>query len=180
MSTNIYDIFRQFLYENDCEEQFDKAFYEQCGANVLDENLSDILVIDETFLNRCFDWTKTIEGRDFWKTIDELWWKMYLQIAKAMKNHPKIDSILKKIDKGMSDEDKRKILAQSKSDFTIGQHWGLGAWVRDNYSDNEQLRKEIAATQGYLTWQTIHRDNVSEIILEMYYDYLKKATIDNA
>ena len=43
---NIYQTFRRFLRDNDCERQFDAAFYEQCGANVLDETLADILVID--------------------------------------------------------------------------------------------------------------------------------------
>lgn len=34
--------FRRFLRENGCEREFDAAFYEQCGANVLDETLADI------------------------------------------------------------------------------------------------------------------------------------------
>jgi len=75
MSTSIYETFRKFLRDNDCEQQFDNAFYTQCGANVLDETLADILVIDETFLNRCFDWSKTVEGRQFWKDLDDKWWK---------------------------------------------------------------------------------------------------------
>ena len=74
---NIYQTFRQFLRDNDCERQFDRVFYTQCGANVLDETLADILVIDEAFLNRCFDWSKTPEGREFWKDIDDKWWKQF-------------------------------------------------------------------------------------------------------
>jgi len=77
MATSIYKTFRKFLRDNDCERQFDNAFYTQCGANVLDENLADFLVIDETFLNRCFDWTKTVEGRRFWKDLDDKWWKFF-------------------------------------------------------------------------------------------------------
>jgi len=78
MATSIYKSFRKFLRDNGCERQFDNAFYTQCGANVLDETLADILVIDEAFLNRCFDWTKTAEGRQFWKELDDKWWKKYL------------------------------------------------------------------------------------------------------
>ena len=78
MATSIYKTFRQFLRDNDCERQFDNAFYTQCGANVLDETLADILVIDEAFLNRCFDWSKTVEGRQFWKDLDDKWWQTYL------------------------------------------------------------------------------------------------------
>ncbi len=73
----LYQTFRAFLRDNDCERQFDRAFYTQCGANVLDETLADILVIDETFLNRCFDWSRTEEGRQFWKELDDKWWKKY-------------------------------------------------------------------------------------------------------
>lgn len=29
--------FRSFLRKNECEQQFDAAFYSQCGANYLDE-----------------------------------------------------------------------------------------------------------------------------------------------
>ena len=71
----IYQTFRKFLRDNDCERQFDEAFYVQCGANVLDETLADIIVIDEGFFGRCFDWSKTAQGRKFWKDIDALWWK---------------------------------------------------------------------------------------------------------
>lgn len=55
--------FRSFLRKNECEQQFDAAFYSQCGANYLDETLAGILVIDEFFFGRCFDWSKTPEGR---------------------------------------------------------------------------------------------------------------------
>lgn len=63
MAKNIYQTFRRFLRDNGCERQFDVAFYEQCGANVLDEILADILVIDEGFFGRVFRWDLTPEGR---------------------------------------------------------------------------------------------------------------------
>ncbi len=78
--------FRSFLRDNDCERQFDAAFYAQCGANVLDETLADILVIDECFLARAFDWRKTPEGREFWKDIDDKWWRLCR--ARAMNHIP--------------------------------------------------------------------------------------------
>ena len=77
MPQNIYTTFRHFLRDNDCERQFDLAFYTQCGANRLDETLADILVIDEAFLGRCFDWSKTPEGRQFWYPISDRWWQLY-------------------------------------------------------------------------------------------------------
>ena len=77
MTQNIYSIFRRFLRENDCEKQFDAAFYTQCGANYLDETLAGILVLDEFFFGRCFDWSKTPEGRPFWKEIDQKWWDAF-------------------------------------------------------------------------------------------------------
>lgn len=36
-------LFRKFLRDNDCELQFDAAFYEQFGANDLDKTIADIL-----------------------------------------------------------------------------------------------------------------------------------------
>jgi len=74
----LYRRFRAFLRSSGCEHQFDRAFYAQCGANVLDETLAEMLVIDETFINRCFDWAKTQEGREYWKRVDGLWWEVFL------------------------------------------------------------------------------------------------------
>ena len=77
MANNIYQTFRNFLRQNDCEKQFDTAFYIQCGANYLDETLAGILVIDEFFFGRCFDWSKTPEGREYWKEVNRRWWKQW-------------------------------------------------------------------------------------------------------
>ena len=76
MPMDTYKIFRKFLRDNDCEQQFDAAFYEQCGANVLDKTLADILVIDEGFFGRVFRWDVTPEGREYWKEIDMRWFKL--------------------------------------------------------------------------------------------------------
>lgn len=75
-----YQSFRKFLRDNECERQFDTAFYAQCGANRLDETLADILVIDEYFFGRAFDWRKTPEGREFWLGIDDKWWRRCLEL----------------------------------------------------------------------------------------------------
>ena len=75
---SIYDTFRSFLRANNCEGEFSRNFFIQCGSNRFDSTLADIMVIDESFVARCFDWTRTPEGRDYWKNIDALWWKTYL------------------------------------------------------------------------------------------------------
>ena len=87
---NIYQTFRQFLRDNDCERQFDTAFYVQCGAKVLGETLADILVIDEGFFGRVFRWDLTPEGREFWKDIDNKWWKYYDKFVPKSR-HPSPD-----------------------------------------------------------------------------------------
>lgn len=90
-----------------------------------------------------------------------------------MKKHPNIDGVLKELDERITEQDKRKILAMSKTEFTIGQHFGMGLWIRNRYSGNEQLLKEIAAAQD-TDCRLIHRDDVSGFILEKYYDHLKR------
>ena len=79
MPMDTYKVFRKFLRDNDCEQQFDAAFYEQCGANVLDKTLADILVIDEGFFGRVFRWDVTPEGREYWKEIDMRWFKLMVK-----------------------------------------------------------------------------------------------------
>jgi len=82
MEQSLYQRLRSFLRDQNCEKEFDRAFYLQCGANYLDERLSEYLVIDESFFGRCFDWCKTKEGRQYWKDIDTLWWNAFLSQPK--------------------------------------------------------------------------------------------------
>jgi len=82
MQQSLYRRFRSFLRNQNCEKEFDRAFYAQCGFNYLDERLSEYLVIDESFFGRCFDWNKTIEGHQYWKDIDTLWWNTFFSEAK--------------------------------------------------------------------------------------------------
>lgn len=70
-----YSRFLEFLQRNDCEEAFNRAFYEQNGYNRMDERLWDILDPDECFFNQCLNWSKTREGKEFWKEIDEKWYR---------------------------------------------------------------------------------------------------------
>ena len=80
-----YKIFRKFLRDNDCEQKFDAAFYERCGANVLDKTLADILVIDEGFFGRVFRWDVTPEGREYWKEIDMRWFDKFQNLRKKQR-----------------------------------------------------------------------------------------------
>jgi len=80
MERSIFHVFREFLRDNGCLQQFDRNFYTQSGANRLDETLAAYMVIDEAFLNRCFDWSHTPEGREYWKGIDEKWWNLFFAL----------------------------------------------------------------------------------------------------
>lgn len=75
MNSIKYETFLEFLRRNDCEEAFQRAFYEQNGNNFMDRRLWEFLDPDECFINTCLNWSKTKEGRDYWKTIDELWYQ---------------------------------------------------------------------------------------------------------
>jgi len=68
-----FEEFMSFLTENRCIKEFDLEFERQSPGYHLDANLWDILGGDEYFLSRAFDWSVTLQGRDFWKDIDEKW-----------------------------------------------------------------------------------------------------------
>lgn len=70
-----YDTFLDFLKRNNCEEAFQRAFYDQNGNNFMDRRLWEFLDPDECFFNTCLNWSKTKEGREYWKAIDELWYQ---------------------------------------------------------------------------------------------------------
>lgn len=74
-----YNRFRDFLRENGCEEAFDRAFaaYNHCA--VLDLNLWELLGTDESLFGWCFDWSETVEGREYWKEIDRKWFELCLK-----------------------------------------------------------------------------------------------------
>lgn len=68
-----FEEFMSFLTENRCIKEFDLEFERQSPGYHLDANLWDILGGDEYFLSRAFDWSVTLQGRDFWKDISEKW-----------------------------------------------------------------------------------------------------------
>lgn len=68
-----FEEFMSFLMENGCMKEFDLEFERQSPGYHLDANLWDILGGDEYFLSRAFDWSVTLQGRDFWKDISEKW-----------------------------------------------------------------------------------------------------------
>ena len=75
-----YRKFRQFLRDNNCERQFDDAFYSQCGCNRFDETLADVMGIDESFFAHVFQWHRTPEGRAFWLNISDRWLERFPKI----------------------------------------------------------------------------------------------------
>ena len=72
-----YAEFLSFLRENNCEVQFTRAFHDQNGCHFMDERLWELMQADECFFNQAFNWSRTVEGREFWHRIDELWFARY-------------------------------------------------------------------------------------------------------
>lgn len=75
------------------------------------------------------------------------------------------------LDTMLSDEEKKSALAQSRSEFAINEHFGLGAWIRNNwvYGDEKGIglfAKEECRLQ--------HPDSISGDFLERYHDHLKR------
>ena len=71
-----YQLFRNFLREQGCEEAFDRAFYLYNDFTRLDESLweaGDAACI----VGHALDWRATPEGREFWLNIDRLWYNLH-------------------------------------------------------------------------------------------------------
>ena len=64
--------FRAFLREQDCEEAFDRAYYQYNDFTSLDEALWEVGNAEYIFAH-AFDWRTTPEGREFWLKIDRKW-----------------------------------------------------------------------------------------------------------
>lgn len=75
-----YDFFLDFLRENSCEHQFKVAFERQNTNLIMDERLWEMLSPDEALFGFIFNWAVTAEGRDYWKDIDEKWYKKVTNI----------------------------------------------------------------------------------------------------
>lgn len=67
-----YKTFRRFLQEQQCEDAFDRAFYQYNDFTLLDEALWEASNA-ECIFGHAFDWKETPEGRDFWLNIDRIW-----------------------------------------------------------------------------------------------------------
>ena len=78
-----YETFMNFLQEKGCLDIFNEAFQTQAPGYRLDANLWDILGGDEFFLGRVFDWTKTVQGRDYWAQIDSEWYELAMDTLKS-------------------------------------------------------------------------------------------------
>jgi len=78
-----YSLFQQFLRDNACETQFHRAFHDQSlNLGWMDRYIAEeLFIIDETFINRCFNWEDTPQGREYWRIIDEKWFTLYMQLA---------------------------------------------------------------------------------------------------
>lgn len=70
-----YQLFRNFLREQGCEEAFDRAFYLHNDYTLLDESLWEAAEVAYIFCH-AFDWSATPEGREYWLTIDRKWNKI--------------------------------------------------------------------------------------------------------
>ena len=60
------------------EEAFDRAFAAYNHFAVLDFNLWELIGTDESLFGWCFDWSETVEEREYWKEIDRKWFEVCL------------------------------------------------------------------------------------------------------
>jgi hypothetical protein len=81
-NTLTYRDFRDFLKSKNCEDEFDRAFYEQNGCTRFDAALWDIIedVADDVrnLFGYSFNWSKTPEGVQFWRNVDLMWYNYYI------------------------------------------------------------------------------------------------------
>lgn len=94
----------------------------------------------------------------------------------------------KMLDDLLTDEDIRTYLSQSKEDFVADQHFGLGAWIRNNWiygaeDEEECFLRRLAECRTMLTGPSHFKDDevffyppdmLSEMFLKRYYDHLKR------
>ena len=74
------------------------------------------------------------------------------------------------LDKQLSDSLKKEIVKKTKEDFCVNEHFGLGLWIRNNW----QLWHLSRLYAYFREKGIIQPDNISSLILEEYYDYLKQ------
>ncbi|MBR5174640.1 MAG: hypothetical protein IKW89_01780 [Bacteroidales bacterium] len=76
------------------------------------------------------------------------------------------------LDTMLSDEEKKSALAQSRSVFAMKEHFGLGAWIRNNWIYGDEKGIGLFAKEEALLQ---HPDSLSSDFLERYHDHLKRS-----
>ena len=78
----------------------------------------------------------------------------------------------KMLDAMLSDEEKTNALAQSRSEFALNEHFGLGVWIRNNWIYGDEKGIGIFAKEECLFR---HPDSLSSDFLERYHDHLRRS-----
>ena len=84
-------------------------------------------------------------------------------------------------------KDKARFLSQSKDEFTLEQHFGLGMWIRNNWiygprkesEERARLRRACicmlaGAKEDEYLFLIMSPDEISGTFLGRYYDHLKR------
>lgn len=94
---------------------------------------------------------------------------------KDLKYKPKnIDGAIEQLDKIINEADKEDIKHLTEDDFSIGQHFALGMWIRNEWG----LWKGRELFNFFDSLGVDHPDNMSGIILRSYHRHLTGKTID--
>ena len=78
----------------------------------------------------------------------------------------------KMLDAMLSDEEKTNAIVQSRSEFAINEHFGLGLWIRNNWIYGDEKGIGIFAKEECLFQ---HPDSLSGDFLERYHYHLKRS-----
>ncbi|WOK09205.1 DUF6794 domain-containing protein [Imperialibacter roseus] len=73
-----------------------------------------------------------------------------------------------------SEDAKSWVTKQTQQDFTVGQHFGAGLWMRNNWG----LWAGSRLARYFKQKGIVHPDNMSRIILSTYYQHLKGEEVD--
>ncbi len=78
------------------------------------------------------------------------------------------------LDQEWSEETKKLALEKSEDDFSVGQHFGLGLWMRNSWGLWAGSRLARYFNENGIE----HPDNMSSIIVRTYYQHLRGEEID--
>jgi hypothetical protein len=94
---------------------------------------------------------------------------------KDLKYKPKnLDEAIEQLDKIIDAKDKEEIKHLTEDDFSIGQHFALAMWIRNEWG----LWKEKELFHFFDSLGVDHPDNMSGIILRCYHRHLNGKDID--